>query len=407
MKRFDAETGNARVAAVESLLADDHTLNEAARRVAQVAARFADAVDRDARFPTEAVDAMREERLLGALVPIELGGRGASLAAVAAACRIIGQACSSAAMIYAMHQTQVASIVDHALSSDWHRRFAEQLAEREWLLASATSEEEVGGNLRNSRCAIEADGDMFTLAKLAPTISYGAQADATLVTARRDRDAPAAEQVLVTLLKENATLTRRSGWDTFGMRGTCSEGFALDARGYCEQIFPVPFAQIAERTMVPTSHILWAAVWTGIANDAFLRAHQFFRAQMQKQGGALPPSGRRIADALALLQAMQARIDGALRLHEHSASRSWSATMAQAAEINTLKTYVSTTALEVVKHATMICGMASYKNGTPYTLGRHIRDLHSAPLMISNDRIEANTANLLLALRPATLEREI
>ncbi len=51
--------------------------------------------------------------------------------------------------------------------------------------------------------------------------------------------------------------------------------------------------------------------------------------------------------------------------------------------------------------------MASYKNGTPYTLGRHIRDLHSAPLMISNDRIEANTANLLLALRPATLEREI
>ncbi|CAJ9244907.1 acyl-CoA dehydrogenase [Burkholderia pseudomallei] len=313
MKRFDAETGNARVAAVESLLADDHTLNEAARRVAQVAARFADTVDRDARFPTEAVDAMREERLLGALVPIELGGRGASLAAVAAACRIIGQACSSAAMIYAMHQTQVASIVDHALSSDWHRRFAEQLAEREWLLASATSEEEVGGNLRNSRCAIEADGDMFTLAKLAPTISYGAQADAILVTARRDRDAPAAEQVLVTLLKENATLTRRSGWDTFGMRGTCSEGFALDARGYCEQIFPVPFAQIAERTMVPTSHILWAAVWTGIANDAFLRAHQFFRAQMQKQGGALPPSGRRIADALALLQAMQARIDGALR----------------------------------------------------------------------------------------------
>ncbi len=61
----------------------------------------------------------------------------------------------------------------------------------------------------------------------------------------------------------------------------------------------------------------------------------------------------------------------------------------------------------MVKHATMICGMASYKNGTPYTLGRHIRDLHSAPLMISNDRIEANTANLLLALRPATLEREI
>ncbi|KVE38721.1 acyl-CoA dehydrogenase family protein [Burkholderia sp. TSV86] len=407
MKRFDAETGNVRATVVGSLLVDNQALNEAARRVAQVAARFADAVDRDARFPTEAIDAMREEHLLGALVPVELGGRGASLAAVAGACQIIGQACSSAGMIYAMHQTQVASIIDHALSSDWHRNFAAQLAQREWLLASATSEEEVGGNLRNSRCAVEANDNTFTLSKLAPTISYGAHADAILVTARRDKDAPAAEQVLVTLPKENVTLTRRSGWDTFGMRGTCSEGFALDARGRCEQILPVPFAQIAERSMVPTSHILWSAVWTGIATDAFLRAHQFFRAQMQKQGGALPPSGRRIAEALALLQSMQARIEAALRTYGQGAARTWSASMAQAAEINTLKTYVSTTALEVVKHAMMICGMASYKNGTPYTLGRHIRDLHSAPLMISNDRIEANTANLLLALRSATLEREI
>ncbi|MFS8933889.1 hypothetical protein [Cupriavidus taiwanensis] len=32
-------------------------------------------------------------------------------------------------------------------------------------------------------------------------------------------------------------------------------------------------------------------------------------------------------------------------------------------------------------------------------LGRHLRDLLSAPLMINNDRILTNTANLLLADR--------
>lgn len=405
MKRFDAETGSGSFP-VGTPDSGDHVLDDAARAVARVAAQFADAVDRDARFPTEAVEAMREHLLLGAMVPKDLGGAGASLAALASACGIIAHACASAAMIYAMHQIQVACIVEHALSEGWHRLFLKQLTQREWLLASATSEEEVGGNLRTSRCAIEAHGGSFELHKLAPTISYGAHADAILATARRDPSAPAAEQVLVTLLKEDLALTRRSGWDTFGMRGTCSEGFALDARGQIEQLMPVPFAQVAEQTMVPTSHILWAAVWTGIAHDAFGRAHQFFRAQMQKQAGALPPSGRRIADALALLQAMQARIDGALRLRERGAVRTWSASMAHAAEINTLKTYVSATALEVVAHATMICGMASYKNGTPYTLGRHIRDLHSAPLMISNDRIEANTASLLLALRPHSLEKD-
>jgi acyl-CoA dehydrogenase len=384
-----------------------HALDKAAVVVAQTCARFAEAVDRDARFPIEAVNAMREHRLLAAMVPKELGGAGASLDAVASACRILGQACSSAGMVYAMHQIQIACIAKHALSAEWHRRFLSELAKHEWLLASATSEEGVGGNLRNSQCAIEAEDGSFALHKLAPVISYGAHADAILATARRDSSAPATEQVLVTLLREDTTLTRRNEWDTFGMRGTCSEGFALDACGQVQQIFPAPFAEIAERTMVPTSHILWASVWTGIANDAFLRAHRFFRAQVQKNKCDYAPAGRRIAVALALLQAMQGRVDNALRLQsKEGRGRSWSEAMSDAAEINTLKTFVSTTALQVVFHAVMICGMAAYKNGTPFSLNRHIRDLYSAPLMISNDRIDLNTAKLLLAQRPQSPERE-
>ncbi|MFP3615643.1 acyl-CoA dehydrogenase family protein, partial [Paraburkholderia sp. SIMBA_050] len=113
------------------------------------------------------------------------------------------------------------------------------------------------------------------------------------------------------------------------------------------------------------------------------------------------PASRRIAESLALMQAMQARVDNVLRLHSSASARSWSAGMAWAAEINTLKTYVSSTALEVVQQAMMICGMAGYKHGTPFSIGRHLRDLHAAPLMISNDRIAASTSSLLLALRPA------
>jgi acyl-CoA dehydrogenase len=72
-----------------------------------------------------------------------------------------------------------------------------------------------------------------------------------------------------------------------------------------------------------------------------------------------------------------------------------------ASDMNTLKTSISTTALQVVQEVLMICGMAGYKNGTPYSVGRHLRDLYSAPLMINNDRIAQNTASLLLAQRPA------
>ena len=103
-------------ALLPELAADDDArrLDEASHAVAQIAAQHADAVDRDARGPVEAIEAMRARRLLSAMVPAQLGGAGASLADIASACSILGQACASSAMVFAMHQIQVACIVDHA-----------------------------------------------------------------------------------------------------------------------------------------------------------------------------------------------------------------------------------------------------------------------------------------------------
>jgi acyl-CoA dehydrogenase len=43
--------------------------------------------------------------------------------------------------------------------------------------------------------------------------------------------------------------------------------------------------------------------------------------------------------------------------------------------------------------------MAGYRENSEYRLGRLLRDAHSAELMVGNDRILANTAQLLLAAR--------
>lgn len=149
-------------------------LLEAIRRIGnEVAGPVADTVDREARFPREAVAALRDERLLGAMVPTELGGRGATVAEMAAACETLGRFCASTAMIYAMHQIEVACIVRHGLSSPFFRRYLTELAKREWLIASATSEVGVGGDLRRSACAVERDGTRISIKKHAPVISYG------------------------------------------------------------------------------------------------------------------------------------------------------------------------------------------------------------------------------------------
>ena len=51
------------------------------------------------------------------------------------------------------------------------------------------------------------------------------------------------------------------------------------------------------------------------------------------------------------------------------------------------------------ERALRVCGVMGYKNGGPYSVGRHLRDAHSAALMIANDRLHATNAALLLVYR--------
>ena len=70
-----------------------------------------------------------------------------------------------------------------------------------------------------------------------------------------------------------------------------------------------------------------------------------------------------------------------------------------AVAMNNVKIGASKLAVEIINLAMLVCGIMGYKNDTPFSLGRHLRDAMSAQLMISNDRILGNTSNLLLVHR--------
>ena len=365
-----------------------------------VAAQYAEQVDAEARFPHEALRAMKSERLLGALIPVELGGDGASLSDVAGVCATIAQHCSSSAMMYAMHQIKVSSLVSHGLDSAWHCDFMRAIARDQLLVASATTEGGVGGDLRNSLCAVQRDGDTFQLEKDATVISYAVHADAILVTARRGPEAPSSDQVMVAVRKDQYTLDKTTDWNTLGMRGTCSEGFRLRAAGPVEQILPKPFAEIAAQSMLATSHLLWSSVWYGIANNAVARAQSYVRAEARKKPNVTPPGALRLAEAASMLQLMRSNtLEGLKRFMRAQVSHDELMSVGFAVAMNNIKVGASQAAVDIISHAMMICGIWGYKNGTPYSLGRHLRDALSAPIMINNDRILGNTANLLLVHR--------
>jgi acyl-CoA dehydrogenase len=369
----------------------------------ETAAIHAADVDVQARFPKETIDAFRAEGLLGALVPTELGGLGHDLRTAAEVVRTVGRYCASSAMILAMHHIQVACLVRHG-RSEALRDYARRVASEQLLLASATTEIGIGGNTRNSSCFVERDphdpAGGFTLTKQAPVISYGQYADSIFTTARRDADSPASDQVLVVCESNAVTLEPLSGWDTMGFRGTCSLGFTMTATGDAALILDDPFGDISAQTMLPTAHLLWSSLWLGLAEEASWRAQRFVQKAARKDPGTVPPGAARLAALMVTRQEFAATVDS-LMTRYLSIMDDPDATSAVdfMVAINTLKISASTEVVDVVNQALLICGIQGYREDSEYSLGRILRDAHGAAVMVNNDRIAGNTAQLALVQR--------
>jgi acyl-CoA dehydrogenase len=332
---------------------------------------------------------------MGALVPRELGGEGATVAEAASVCHLLGRHCGSTGLIYAMHLIQTAIIVRHGQGNGWQRDILRQVAAEQALLASATTEGATGGDLGRSECAVRVDGVGFSVEKFGTVISYGDQADIVLVTARRSADAPPTDQVLAVIPRRQLSLMRTAGWDALGMRGTCSHTYTLAGEGHVDQIVPASYGDIQNDTMTPFAHLTWTSVWLGIAADALSRARQHLRGKPNASAGQV-----RLVDAGMKLQRMRADAGAALRQYQaHLGLAGAAMPLSLLMTMNNLKVSVSSGVVEVIQQALMICGLAGYRNDSPVSVGRHLRDALSAALMVSNDRIAGGMGKMSLLHR--------
>lgn len=369
----------------------------ACERIASaISGPLADEIDRDARFPHEAIDALRTAQVMSALVPQSLDGPEIPLSDVARSVTALSRHCASTGMIVAMHHIQVACIVRHG-RSEWAQCYLRDLAAEQFLLGSATTEVGTGGDTRSSTCAVETVGKRFTLAKEAPTISYGEYSDGILVTARAGEDSPASDQVLVVVVPPELSLTRKAPWNALGFRATCSHSYELRGSGHVDQILSDPFMTISSHTMLPTSHVLWASVWLGLAMSVVDMARAYVRAEARRKPGTVPPGAIRCAELMGIFEQFRALVDRGLARYEAALNDGETLdSLGFAIEMNSLKTSTSTLVVDVVNRAMLICGIAGYREDSPYFLGRHLRDAHGAALMLNNDRILGVTAQMLL-----------
>jgi acyl-CoA dehydrogenase len=358
-----------------------------------IAEKHAAAVDQESRFPTEAFAELKAQKLLGILLSPAFGGEGRSVADAAQVCYALGKVCSSTSMIYAMHSANVACVSNHRDENEHYLSCLRRIGVNQILLASSTTEGANGANVRSSAAAIMPEGEEVTLDRDASVVSYGADADAIVTTARRSPDSLPSDQVLALFFKEDYKLDRTSKWDVMGMRGTCSEGFRFVAHGRREQVLSEPYDRIHKRSMVPVTHLLWAACWAGVAAGAVVRAQLFVRNAARAQKGALPPGAPLATEASLSLMGLVNLVDSAIA--DYLARASDGAALEEMGfqtSLNLLKVAASEAAIATVMRAFNATGIAAYRNDSPFSVARPIRDILSSAIMINNNRILANVA---------------
>lgn len=368
----------------------------------EILANYADEVDRDARFPTESFAAIKDLRLLSAYVPIDLGGDGLPVSQICKICEEMGRYDASTAMIFAMHQIQVACLVNHAQNESYFREYLIELASKQLLLASATTEIGIGGDVRTSLCAVKVNNGRYNLTKKAPVISYAIASDAIMVTCRKNDDAADNDQTVVLVKTEDHNLEEIAGWDTLGFRATCSNGFLLTSSGDARQVMPLSYADILAKSMHPVSHLTWASLWTGLAASAVEKARKTVRESARKNPQVPPVSALRLSEVNELLFSMRSGLYEAIAEYEallEAGDDTAFQNFGFAIKINNVKIRASELVVDIVGKALQIVGISGYKNDSAKSLSRHLRDAYGAALMVNNDRIRGHNATMQIAYK--------
>lgn len=235
-------------------------------RLADTAAQH----DRDGTFVHDGFELLREHGLMSLLVPVELGGGGATHAEACAVLAELAHGCPATSLAYSMHSHLVAAQV-------WrhHRGMPAPVLERVatdqiCLISTGASDW-----LDSSGSAFVVDGGYRVTARKLP--ASGCPAGDVLVTSVRRDDAPEGPVVLHCAIPFTADgVTIEESWDTLGMRGTGSHTVVLD------DVF-VPESAVALVRPAGEWHPVWATVlgaalplimasYVGVAESAAHRA---------------------------------------------------------------------------------------------------------------------------------------
>ncbi|MET7620112.1 acyl-CoA dehydrogenase family protein [Streptomyces sp. NPDC005408] len=384
------------------------TALERAQAVRPVLEKYAAEVDATGEFPVAGVRALRDSGLLGLLVPARHGGLDGDVGDLVDIAQVLAGGCLSTGLIWAMHCQQVDALVNHG-SPALLDELLPRIAAGEVYLASVTTEPRTGGHLLTAAAPLrEADGGL-AFERWAPIVTGGEHADGFLITLLASEDSAENQVSLVYADRDRLRSQTHGGWDPLGMRGTRSVGMRLSGVVPAHHVVGEPggFRTVATESMIVAGHLGWAACWLGAARAATSAVVALLRSPRRPRGVDLRSD--LMAERLARIRMDLELVGGYLHrvrdevLAHRAAGRSVDNPSSQI-HLNTLKVTAAELTFRAVDRLMQLTGLATgYLKDSPVPLERHFRDLRSASLNYSNDRLLTATGTLTLLDRAVRL----
>lgn len=353
---------------------------EVARDLAPRLAERAQAHDASGAFPADDFADLRDRGLLGLMVPVQLGGFGASFADYAGVAAELATGAGSTALIFNMHASVTGALA--YTSDDLVRQLGAPesfFAARDRVLADAASgalyavamsERGSGSRLsRTSACYRRTNGG-FRITGSKAFVSGAGHADAYLVTAK---DADTTEtKVSYFLVPAGNGAQVESTWDSMGMRATGSHDVHFDVEVDSDALLggvegvTLMLAQVMPQWLVAS----YAAVYAGVARAALRSGSAYLQ---QRDLHTLPAVRARIGRADTSVAAAELIVrEAARRVSERPGEPETNRWVWRA------KLIAGDTAAEVASSVLEAAGAAATRRGHP--LERIYRDARCGAL---------------------------
>jgi acyl-CoA dehydrogenase len=358
-------------------LAPDHAAFRATvREIAQSAVQpLAAEVDRDHRFPAEAIEAATTSGLMGVLIPREYGGAGLDALAFTICIEELAQACASTAVIVDVHTSVGTEPILLFGDEEQKRRWLPRLAKGELLGAFALSEPSAGSDAASLKTRARRDGEGYVLNGTKVFITNIGHAGIYIVFARTGADERAAGISAFIVPAETPGVRVGQVFRKMGLHGSPTGELLLeDARvpaanllGAEGQGFGVAMRALDSGRIGISGQAL------GIAQAAVEEARARMRERGHDQGDDFT-----LAD-------MAARLESARLLAYHAAWRC-SRGLPFTREAAMSKLHCTDTAMQLAIDALQIAGVEGAISGGPFE--RHVRDAKALQIYEGSNQVQ-------------------